>query len=101
MRTCLTEMGKTKTILLAGETDAGSAEVQPVRDSWARATDGRRDDGIMPVIPFFQRSSGAFLCLKKPPCRRQGKELSVKGLFPVHAEPVHRLYLSIKVFAWM
>jgi hypothetical protein len=76
------------TMLVAGETEAGSAEVHPARDSRAKATDGRRDDSIMPVIPSFQRSSGAFLCLKKPPCRRQGKELSVKGFFPFYTEPL-------------
>ena len=46
MKTCLTDMSKTMTIQLAGETDAGSAEAQPARDSRARATDGRRDDRI-------------------------------------------------------
>lgn len=63
MRTCLTDMSKTMTMLLAGEKDAGSAEVQPARDSQARATDGRRDGGVMSVIPFLQIPFGAFLCL--------------------------------------
>ena len=68
----LTDMTETMTMLPAGETEAGSAEVQPARDSRAKATDGRRDDSSKPVIPSFRRSSRAFLCLKKPPCRRQG-----------------------------
>ena len=57
MKTCLTEMSKTMTMLLAGETEAGSAEVQPARDSRAKATDGRRDDGKMSVIHFPQNHS--------------------------------------------
>jgi len=88
MKTCLTDTSEVMTMLLAGETDAGSAEVQPVRDSRAKATNGRRDGGRTSVIPCFERSFGAFLCLKKPPRRRRGKELSVKGFFPVQAEPV-------------
>jgi hypothetical protein len=84
----LTEMSNTMTMLLAGETEVGSAEVQPARDSRAKATDGRRDDGVMPVIPFSQIPFGAFLCLKKPHCRRQGQELIVKGVCPFHAEPL-------------
>ena len=63
MKRHLTEIDETMTILSAGETDAGSAEVQPVRDSQARATDDRRDGSTMPVILSFQKSSGAFLCL--------------------------------------
>ena len=88
MKNCLTEMNKTMIILSAGKTEAGSAEVQPVRDSRAKATDGRRDDGVMPVIPSSQIPSRAFLCLKKPPRRRRGKELIVKGVCPFHAEPL-------------
>jgi len=72
MKRHLTEIDESVTMLSAGETDAGSAEVQPIRlrlragsarDSQARATDDRRDGSTMPVIPSFQRSSGAFLCL--------------------------------------
>ena len=94
MRTFLTDTSEAMTMLLAGETDAGSAEVQPARDSRAKATNGRRDGGMTSVIPSIKRSFGAFLCLKKPPRRRRGKELSVKGFFPVQAEPVqyHRRY---------
>ena len=88
MRTCLTEMSWTMTMPLVGETEAGSAQVQPVRDSRTKATDGRRDDGVMPVIPSSPIPSRAFLCLKKPPRRRRGKELIVKGVCPFHAEPL-------------
>jgi hypothetical protein len=88
MKTCLTDTSEAMTMLLAGETDAGSAEVQPARDSRAKATNGRGDGRMISVIPSIKRSFGAFLCLKKPPRRRRGKELSVKGFFPVQAEPV-------------
>jgi len=42
-------------MILAGETETGSAEVQPVRDSQAKATDGCRDDGIITVIPLLSK----------------------------------------------
>ena len=60
MKNCLTEMNKTMIILSAGETEAGSAEVQPARDSQAKATNGRGDGGILPVIPSLQRLFRAF-----------------------------------------
>lgn len=63
MRTCLTEMNKTMTMLSAGETDAGSAEVQPVRDNQARATNCRRDDGLTSAVPLSDAQFRAFLCL--------------------------------------
>jgi len=42
------------------------------------------------AIPFyeFQRQFRAFLCLKKPPCRRQGSLLTAKWICPIHAEPL-------------
>ena len=60
----MTELNTAMTILLAGEAEAGTAEVQPARDSRTKATDDSRDDSIMAVIPSFQISSGAFLCFK-------------------------------------
>jgi len=64
------------TILLAGQTEVGSAEVQPARDNRLIATDCRWDGGSIAVILFHKlRQFGAFLCLKKPSCQRQ--ELSL------------------------
>ena len=89
MKRHLTEIENPMIMLSAGETDAGSAEVQPARDSQLNATNCRGGGSYTPVIPFYEhRQFRALLCLKKPPCRRQGKELIVKGVCPVHAEPV-------------
>ena len=77
MKTILTVMSELMTMPLVGETDAGSAEVQPARDNRLIATDCRWDGGTIAVIPFTNKQQfGAFQCLKKPSCRRQ--ELSLK-----------------------
>ena len=77
-------------MILVGQTEAGSAEVQPARDSQLKATNCRRDGSYTPAIPFYelQRQFRALLCLKKPPCRRQGSLLTWKWICPIHAEPV-------------
>ena len=97
MRTCLTDMSKTMTMLLVGETEAGSAEVQPARDSRAKATDGRRDDGVMPVIPFSQIPFGAFLCLLKTSLPKARLRANRKGVCPFHAEPLQTVVPTDKL----
>jgi hypothetical protein len=73
----LTGIRNDTTIRLAGQTESGSAEVQPARDNRLIATDCRWDGGTIAVIPFTNKQQfGAFQCLKKPSCRRQ--ELSLK-----------------------
>ena len=74
----------------AGETDASSAEEQLARDNQPKATNGRWGGSFSSTIPFYdsQRQFRALLCLKKPPCRRQGILLDVKRICPIHAEPV-------------
>ena len=72
----LTEIVNDTTIHMAGQTEAGSAEVQPARDNRLIVTDCRWDGGSFVVIPFHKRiQSGAFTCLKKPSCR--GQDLSL------------------------
>ena len=93
MRTCLTDMSKTMTMWLVGETEAGSAEVQPARDSRAKATDGRRDDGMMSVIPFLPKPFGAFLCLLKTSLPKARLRANRKGVCPFHAEPLQKRVL--------
>ena len=66
MKRYLTEIDEPTTILSAGETDAGSAEVQPARDSQAGATNCRRDGGLTSAVPLSDAQFRAFLCLKKP-----------------------------------
>lgn len=57
MKRHLTESEKILIMLLAGETDAGDAEVQPARDSQTRATNCRGDGSYTPAIPFVRRSA--------------------------------------------
>ena len=80
MKRLLTIMKEQTRILLVGETDASSAEEQLARDSRLKATNCRWDGSLTPAIPFygFQRQFRTLLCLKKPPCRRQGKSLNNK-----------------------
>ena len=99
MKRHLTEIDELMTILSAGETYTGSAEVQPVRDSQTKATNCRRDGRLTSAVPLFDAQFRAFKCLKKPLAEgkfKSYKELIVKGVCPVHAEPVHLYYLSHK-----
>ena len=47
-------------MFLVGETEAGSAEVQPVRDSRAKATNCRWDGGLTSAIPLSDNQFRAF-----------------------------------------
>jgi len=91
MKRVLTIIKELTTIPLVGQTEAGSAEVQPARDSQPKATNCRWGGSYTPAIPFYEllRQFRALLCLKKPPCRRQGSLLTVKWICPIHAEPIH------------
>ena len=66
MKSLLTKMNELTRIVLVGETDAGSAEVQPARDSQAKATNCRRDGRLTSAVPLSNAQFRAFLCLKKP-----------------------------------
>ena len=78
MRRALTLMSELATILLAGETEAGNAEVQPARDSRFKAMNCCWGGRLIPVIPFCQTQSqfSVLKCLKKP-----DKKSPVKGGF--------------------
>ena len=89
MKRILTKIKELTKIALVGETEAGSAEVQPARDSQLKATNCRWGGSYTPAIPFYklQRQFRALLCLKKPDknspakggfsiCRRQEKSLN-------------------------
>jgi len=52
MKRGLTDIENIRIMRLAGETDAGSAEVQPARDSQTKATNCRRGGSYTPAIPF-------------------------------------------------
>ena len=72
------------------KTETGSAEVQSARDSQLKATNCRWGGSNAVAIPFYEQGQfKALLCLKKPPCRRQGSLLTAEWICPIHAEPVH------------
>ena len=102
MKRILTLVSELITMLLAGETEAGSVEVQPARDSRFRATNCRWDGGLLPSH-FTSCKDNSELCdaLKNlikivPPkagsVSAEGRKslLTVKWICPIHAEPVHR-----------
>ena len=100
MESILTLTSKLITMLLAGETEAGSVEVQPARDSRFKATNCRWDGGLLPSH-FTNLHDNSELCyaLKKPDktappkagsVSAEGKNslLTVKRICPIHAEPL-------------
>jgi len=73
----LTEIINDTTMHMVGQTEAGSAEVQPARDNRLIVTDCRLDGGSLAVILFHKlKQFGAFQCLKKPSCQRQDLSLN-------------------------
>ena len=54
MKQILTLVSELITMLLAGETEAGSVEVQPARDSQLNATNCRWGGSYTPAIPFYE-----------------------------------------------
>ncbi len=102
MKRILTLTSKLITMLLAGETEVSSAEVQLTRDSQLKATNCRWGGSYTPAIPFYeQKQFGAFSCLKKPdktvppkagsvPAEGRKSLLTVKRICPIHAEPVQK-----------
>ena len=102
MKSILTPMSEPITIALVGETEAGSAEVQPARDNQLKAMNCRWGGSNTAVIPFFEQGQfRALLCLKKPYKKALPKAgsvsvedrkslLTVKWICPIHAEPVQK-----------
>ncbi len=93
-------------MFLAGQTEAGSVEVQPARDSQFRATNCRWGGSLLPSH-FTSFSDNLELCnaLKNLIIRvtpkaasllAKGKKslLTIKRFCPIHAEPVHREYFG-------
>ena len=100
MESILTLTSKLITMLLAGETEAGSVEVQPARDSRFRATNCRWDGGLL-LSRFASFDDNSELCyalknlIKTVPPKAgsvpaEGREslLTAKWICPIHAEPV-------------
>ena len=65
-------MSERTRMILVGQTEAGSVEVQPARDSRLRATNCRWGGSGKSAIPFYdsQRQFRALKCLKKPNKKR-------------------------------
>ena len=100
MKRILTLVSELIIMLLAGETEAGSVEVQPARDSRFKATNCRWDGGLLPSH-FTSFADNSELCyalknLIKPAPPKTGSVsakgrkslLTVKRICPIHAEPV-------------
>jgi len=94
-------MNEQTRMILVGQTEAGSVEVQPARDSRLKATNCRWDGSNKSAIPFndSQKQFRALKCLKKPnkiaPPKAatlfaEGKKslLTKKWICPIHAEPI-------------
>ncbi len=102
MKRILTLVSEWIIMLLAGETEAGSVEVQPARDSWFRATNCRWDGGLLPshFTSFSDNSEPCYasknLIKTVPPkavsVSAEGRKslLTVKRICPIHAEPVQK-----------
>ena len=102
MKRILTITSELTTIPLVGQTEAGSAEVQPVRDSRPNATNCRWD-GSYNLPSHFMTKNNSEHCnalknlIKRVPPKAasllaKGKKslLTIKRFCPIHAEPVHR-----------
>ncbi len=75
----LTRIGAMITIPLVGQTEAGSAEVQPARDNQPKATNGRWDGRQnRPSHSLAQNHSELCDAFKKPSCQRQDLSLKCK-----------------------
>jgi len=83
MKRILTSVSELIIMLLAGETEAGSAEVQPARDSRPKATNCRWDGGLLPshFTSFHDNSEFcyAFKNLIKQPRQRRVRYLPKAG----------------------
>ena len=96
MKRSLTKMMELTTMILVGQTEAGSVEVQPARDSQLNAMNCRWGGRLIPAIPFCRGQSqfSVLTCLKKPNKKSPAKggflitEENKKWTCPVHAEPV-------------
>ena len=100
MKSILTKTKELIMMYLVGQTEAGSAEEQPVRDSRLKATNCRWDGGFLPSH-FVSFPDNSELCnaLKNlikivPPkagsISAEGRKslLTVKRICPIYAEPV-------------
>jgi len=97
MKKSLTLMRELITIALAGKTEADSAVVQPAKDSQL----GYRRNVVAPVSQMWycrisrDISEIPSMPKKKPSCRRQGSLLTLKGICPIHTEPVQLRWLGL------
>ena len=80
----LTRTNPMATIPVVGQTEAGSAEVQPARDNQLNATNGRWDGRQnRPSHSLAQNHSELCDVLKKPSCQRQDLSLKCKEVLSI------------------
>jgi len=103
MKRILTIMSELITMTLVGQTEAGSVEVQPARDSRLNATNCRWDGSYNLPSHFKNHKDNSELCnalknlIKRVPPEAaalfaEGKKslFTKKWICPIHAEPVHK-----------
>ena len=85
-------------IPLVGQTEAGSAEVQPARDTQPKATNSRWD-GRQNLSPHLINRDHLELCHALKNLLAEGKKslLTVKWFCPIHAEPIQKQVVEKKV----
>ena len=100
MKRILTLVSELIIMLLAGEMEAGSVEVQPARDSQFKAMNCRWDGGLLPshftsFADNSERCNASKNLIKIVPPKAgsvsaEGRKslLTVKWICPIHAEPV-------------
>ena len=78
-------------IPLVGQTEAGSAEVQPARDNQPKATNGRWGDRDKHLSSHLFNRNHSELCHALKNLLAEGKKnlLTVKWFCPIYAEPIH------------
>jgi len=75
-------------MILPGETEAGSAGMQPCRGiAWWAHRDDDRERGSSPLALFQNRIGSKDPHALKIPARRAECSLTGNVLFPLHAEP--------------
>jgi len=86
----LTNINPMATMPLVSQTETGSAEVQPARDSQPKATKGRWG-GCKRLPPHYINKDHSESCYALKNLLAKGKKslLSVKWICPFHAEPIH------------
>ena len=78
-------------MIVSGETEAGSAGMQPCRGiAWRAHRDDDRERGSSPLALFQNHIGSKDPHALKIPARRVECSLTGNVIFPIHAEPRHK-----------